>query len=81
MRKFESDRAKSEKVIAKKRGLTGSEIHSKLTKAPTGAGTGTVGVFTLPLAGGRPPVGLSVATVSSSPSGGTQRSVQPSLQH
>ena len=29
MRKFESDRAKSEEVIAKKRGLTGSEIHSR----------------------------------------------------
>ena len=28
-RKFESDRAKSEEVIAKKRGLTGSEIHSR----------------------------------------------------
>ena len=28
MRKFESDWAKSEEVIAKKRGLTGSEIHS-----------------------------------------------------
>ena len=28
MRKFESDRAKSEEVIAKKQGLTGSEIHS-----------------------------------------------------
>ena len=29
VRKFESDRAKSEEVIAKKRGLTGSEIHSR----------------------------------------------------
>ena len=29
MRKFESDLAKSEEVIAKKRGLTGSEIHSR----------------------------------------------------
>ena len=28
--KFESDRAKTEEVIAKKRGLTGSEIHSSV---------------------------------------------------
>ena len=34
MRKFESDRAKSEEVIAKKRGLTGSEIHTKFRCRP-----------------------------------------------
>ena len=40
MRKFESDRAKSEEVIAKKQGLTGSEIHSSTVVATVAAAAG-----------------------------------------